>query len=173
MLSINCGIKLWIILRLSLDPPMVFSVFLFNEISFSWIFLHLQCEESPLTKVEISCSSPERNWGRPGTSVVGLVCWALNRPVLFCVAVLLSFHVFCSEISDSFCFFLIYPSLCLLTNSNYGLYTLRLYWFMCSRKLFICLLAFYTQKLLLPQGETHKFTSSLYLKKVRLEEEKS
>ena len=40
---------------------------------------------------------------------------------------------------------------------------------MCSRKLFICLLAFYSQKLLLPQGETHKFTSSLYLRKVMLE----
>ena len=107
-----------------------------------------------------------------------LFVWALNRPVLFCVAVLLSFflfpvllssHVFCAEISDSFCFLLIDPSFCLWTNSNCGLYTLRLYWFMCSRKLFICLLAFYSQKLLLPQGETHKFTSSLYLRKVMLE----
>ena len=33
----------------------------------------------------------------------------------------------------------------------------------------MCLLAFYSQKLLLPQGETHKFTSSLYLRKVMLE----
>ena len=72
------------------------------------------------------------------------------------VVVLPSPHVFCSEISDSLCFFLIYLSFSLWTNSNYSLYTPRLYWFMCSRKFLICLLAFYPQKLLLPQDPSFR-----------------